>query len=170
MPRNGRKPDPQKNCRACTAPLTRKTFNGRLEDRGVFLRRKFCNRRCMAKSMEGLRVPTAHNSRRQSSKLVKPACERCGSTKRRHVHHVDENPLNNDPSNLQTLCVSCHRLLHSPNWNKTTKQRRSCAHCSAPARRRGLCWTHLTRLKRFGHPLLKKTKRGSTWVLSKVAA
>jgi hypothetical protein len=27
------------------------------------------------------------------------------------VHHLDGNDSNNDPSNLQSLCVPCHRLL-----------------------------------------------------------
>jgi len=26
------------------------------------------------------------------------------------VDHIDRNPSNNDPSNLQTLCANCHRL------------------------------------------------------------
>ena len=28
------------------------------------------------------------------------------------IHHIDENPLNNDINNLAVLCVMCHRKLH----------------------------------------------------------
>jgi hypothetical protein len=30
-----------------------------------------------------------------------------------HVHHRDENPLNNDPSNHVHLCSAHHRLVHN---------------------------------------------------------
>lgn len=46
---------------------------------------------------------------------VKDACETCGYSSiyddRRDldVHHLDGNHQNNDLSNLQTLCVPCHR-------------------------------------------------------------
>ncbi len=38
----------------------------------------------------------------------KSRCERCGSTKNLMVHHKDGNRKNNKPSNLETLCWSCH--------------------------------------------------------------
>ena len=38
----------------------------------------------------------------------KGACEQCGSKKNLMVHHKDGNRKNNEPSNLQTLCWSCH--------------------------------------------------------------
>lgn len=168
MPRKPQ-PDPIKNCEKCGKRLQRQRFNGVLEDMGAFLRRHYCNRKCMAAAMEGrIKSLTPHNSRRQSAKQKKPQCERCGKTGRLHVHHKDENPLNNAPANLQTLCGSCHRLVHSPNVNKMTGQRVACLHCSKPARQRGLCWTHLMRFKRYGDPLMKKLKRGSTWILSRL--
>lgn len=47
-----------------------------------------------------------------------PLCSRCGfegdSTNRLHVHHEDENPANNDLSNLSILCRKCHVLHHHP--------------------------------------------------------
>lgn len=169
MPRKP-KPDPIKYCERCGAVLKRQRFNGTLEDMGAFSRRHYCNRICMAAAMEGkIRNLTPHSSRYQSAKQAKLRCEHCGMAGRRHVHHKDENPLNNDPANLQTLCVFCHRQAHSPYVNKTTGQRIACSHCSKPARQRGLCWTHLTRFRRYGDPLMKKLKRGSIWILSKVA-
>jgi hypothetical protein len=38
----------------------------------------------------------------------KSSCETCGSKKNLMVHHKDGNRNNNSPSNLQTLCWSCH--------------------------------------------------------------
>ena len=29
-----------------------------------------------------------------------------------HMHHIDHNPLNNDPSNLTEICSTCHRIEH----------------------------------------------------------
>jgi hypothetical protein len=93
--------------------------------------------------------------------------EICGSTRKRHVHHRDENPMNNAPANLQTLCASCHRLVHSPHFDKTTGQRKPCLHCEKPAQKLGLCWTHNSRRIRFGDPLAKKVKVGSSWLLTR---
>lgn len=38
----------------------------------------------------------------------KSKCELCGSTRNLMVHHKDGNRKNNNASNLQTLCWSCH--------------------------------------------------------------
>mgnify|MGYP001608982363 CR=1 FL=1 len=156
---NPRKPDPFKQCQKCGKTLQRKRFKWTLESMNAFLRRKYCDQVCMAAGMEGvIKVLNPKNSRRQSGKAIKRQCERCGKATKRHVHHKDENPLNNDPSNLETLCASCHQLSHSPNWDATTGQLKPCLHCSQPARRKGLCWTHLTRLKHYGDPLGKMGK------------
>lgn len=39
-------------------------------------------------------------------------CVLCESTKRLHVHHIDEDPLNNRAVNLVTLCPKCHHRVH----------------------------------------------------------
>jgi len=41
----------------------------------------------------------------------KSKCENCGSTKNLMVHHINGNRKNNKPSNLKTLCWSCHEKL-----------------------------------------------------------
>lgn len=166
-----RKPTPIKHCRKCRTRLERKDFNGTLEDLAAFRRRKFCDRTCMAAWMEGrIKKPSPQASRRQSAKAVGPSCELCGRTGcRLHVHHKDQNPENNAPTNLQTLCGSCHRVSHSPNYTGTPPRRKPCALCSRPVARIGLCNTHLTRLKRHGDPLAKKVKTGSVWRLQRVA-
>ena len=44
----------------------------------------------------------------------KSYCESCGfiakHSSQLDVDHIDGNNLNNDESNLQTLCANCHRL------------------------------------------------------------
>ena len=45
-------------------------------------------------------------------------CQDCGEQRARwgaalHVHHIDENKLNNDPANLISLCSQCHRDRHA---------------------------------------------------------
>lgn len=45
-----------------------------------------------------------------------PICERClnqGRTKGADlVHHINENPKDNRPENLMSLCVQCHEAMH----------------------------------------------------------
>lgn len=40
-------------------------------------------------------------------------CEVCSSRKRLEVHHIDENPANNEIDNLIKLCYTCHQKVHS---------------------------------------------------------
>lgn len=48
-------------------------------------------------------------------KYNKGFCEICKTTKNLDVHHIDEDRSNNFPSNLITLCKTCHSRLHSKN-------------------------------------------------------
>jgi len=165
-----RKMDPIKHCEACGKRMARKRYRGTLEDLSAFRRRHYCNQGCMARGMTGvIKHLTEQNSRRQSAKARRTQCEKCGrADSRLYAHHKDRNPLNNAAPNLQTLCGSCHRRSHSRHWSATLNQREACIYCSQPARQRGLCWTHLTRYKKYGDPLVTKIKVGSTWILSKV--
>lgn len=51
-------------------------------------------------------------------------CAKCGSTKRLQRHHVDRDPTNNTPANVEVLCESCHKALHVqppgvyPSWSE----------------------------------------------------
>jgi len=166
-----RKPDPEKYCEMCGILLIRKVYGGvRLEDLSTFKKRKYCNQKCMGEAMEGtIKVENPKNYRRQSVKTRKGNCEKCGrGDSLLHVHHKDHNPMNNDPLNLTTLCGSCHRLCHSPNYTEMGEPNQPCRICGKQSARQQLCNTHLTRLKKHGDPLLKKVKQGSEWVLIRV--
>jgi len=78
---------------------------------GVFLRRQFCDRLCMAQQMVKPTVTRATYLSR-ARKFKKEACERCGARDHLHVHHRDRNYTNNDPANLETLCERCHGKEH----------------------------------------------------------
>ncbi|WP_233149480.1 HNH endonuclease signature motif containing protein [Herbaspirillum camelliae] len=109
---SNRKPDPEKRCTICGCRLARKrNQSGRLEDMTSFLRRNFCSLSCAnSRSKGGLSRKAFHA---QARKQRKESCEACGTKTRLHVHHLDEDWTNNDPSNLQTLCVFCHQYWHA---------------------------------------------------------
>ena len=122
-----RKPDPLKHCQQCGKRMNRKTINGRVEDMTVFRRRKYCNRRCMARAFIKI-DPTLSALRKRVEGYKKGTCEVCAATQALSVHHMDENPENNRPSNLRTLCNSCHQIWHW-HFGKTRPKKRSSLPC-----------------------------------------
>ena len=101
---------PTKYCQRCGSKIERKRFNGRLEDMGAFKRRKYCSLSCANTKDRPAHWGTHHWRAR---KHRKNQCEACGSTDQLHAHHVDGKPENNEPKNIQTLCVFCHNFLHA---------------------------------------------------------
>jgi hypothetical protein len=101
---------PEKSCKCCGTEMERKRFNGRLEDLSVFLRRQHCSLRCANTRERPSHWGTYHWRARRHRKSH---CEACGSTDQLHAHHADGKPENNDPENIQTLCVWCHNFLHA---------------------------------------------------------
>jgi hypothetical protein len=155
-----RKQDQVKYCDYCGVPLTRKRFGGRLEDRGRFQKRKFCSLECMGKATTRPpqnREAASRQARKVASDqgLLKKTCETCGSCSRLNLHHIDGDNTNNTPSNLMTLCASCHTTWH---WRhgKNARQKATCSVCGKPASGLGLCQKHYQRYKRHGDPLLVK--------------
>lgn len=110
------KPGRKKNCKACGAPLVRKRYGNRMEDRSRFLVREHCTQTCANSRATVTR--SAHQWRARPHR--KPACEECGATEKLHAHHKDRDWANDAPENLQTLCASCHLKLH---WREDREQR-----------------------------------------------
>jgi hypothetical protein len=106
-----RTPDPIKYCLTCSKELHRQVFNGRLEDMGRFKIRKYCDAKCMGIARR-IANPKRRTILKQIRHLRKEVCEHCGTTQKLSLHHIDLDWSNNDPANIQTLCMRCHLLLH----------------------------------------------------------
>lgn len=151
-------------CGHCDTLLERKRINGRLEDFGVFNRRKFCGRECMAAHMmkdDPNRQAYAIRARKQS---LKKCCELCGTIDRLTIHHKDRNWRNNTPSNLQTLCNSCHTSLHHLEGGtyRQAQEKPPCKFCGKQSYRSGVCNTCRTRIRKHGDPYFGR----SEWIAS----
>ena len=157
-----RKQEPEKYCKNCGKRLTRKRYNGTLESNHAFNRRKYCNLQCagMANQKE-----TIAGIRKRYASFRKDMCERCGATENLDLHHKDSNPANNKPSNLMTLCDSCHTKWHWEHGKETTVKRSVCIVCGKPGKGLNLCLKHYQRQKLYGSPYLTKKKFGSRFVL-----
>jgi len=103
-----RKAEAKKYCETCGAQMSRRRYNGRLEDFGVFQRRKYCSLSCANTRKE---VTTA-GLRWRAEQLRDPACEICGAFSKLHAHHIDGDITNNTSENIQTLCARCHAAHH----------------------------------------------------------
>jgi hypothetical protein len=159
MPRP-RLSDPDNHCQHCKKLMCRKKFSGgRLEARSNFSRRKFCDFICMGLSFVGRDRGGRSDSRmRTEASEMTPMrpCEKCGEKLGAHVHHIDATPQNNDPSNLERLCPSCHRFSHiTP---------RFCTVCGNPHKGLGFCLKHYQRFKRHGSPLVVRVWRDGSRV------
>ena len=162
---------PEKSCAFCKTPFLRKTFSdGGREPLKDFLRRKYCDRKCMADAFEAKpEAPkTADGSRYHARKAVaKGACEKCGKPNAGDVHHKDGNPMNNSLDNLQRTCRSCHMKAHH--------SKPPCVICGKPQECKGFCNKHYHRFKKYGDPLFTKynvpeTKRPPTITPAVLAA
>lgn len=111
----------EKHCDRCGSPLQRKRYNGVLEDRTAFSRRKFCSLRCAnTRGVWGQSLTAQH---RISARSRGPRCESCGVTPQNprslHVHHRNGDWKDHRPENLQTLCIRCH--LHGAHGGKRSR-------------------------------------------------
>jgi hypothetical protein len=164
-----RKSVPVKQCAQCGADLHRKTYNGRLEDRPIFLRRKYCDLTCAGRAhRKPDQTGQEARSRKRSRHLLKPVCEACGTAQLLQTHHLDGDPRNNEPSNVQTLCASCHARWH---WQhgKTPRRPKPCVVCGQPSRRAGMCQKHYQRFHKYGDPLLTKRHIGRPYCLVRLS-
>lgn len=55
-----------------------------------------------------------HAHRRQRKRLIaeNPLCQKCGDAWAEQLHHLDHNPHNRAPDNVEMLCEKCHREEH----------------------------------------------------------
>lgn len=149
-----------KSCDNCKQPLIRKKrTSGVWESPLQFSRRRFCNRACMGehKAKRPAEVRAKARGRYYAQQMIAASqCELCETMENLIRHHRDENPTNNDPSNLQVLCRPCHNSLH--------KELRGlvCRVCGGKNYAKGYCHTHYNRWKKHGNPLVKcvNTRRG----------
>lgn len=153
------KPDPEKYCEYCGKLMHRVRFSsGRLEDLTAFKRRKYCDRTCMRKAYikfdNEQSWSDAHTTARKVNELFndnQDTCELCGKVGRVDVHHIDENPQNNNPSNLQVLCRSCHMKIHRSRKICIVDGCNNFSSC-----KEGYCDKHGYRYKRYGSPFIVK--------------
>ncbi len=98
-----------KTCQKCGKEFHRRRFGSRLEDFTRWSQRKYCSKQC-----NYIREAIDHKSsfHRLARTFLKNCCALCDSTKNLDVHHKDRNYKNNEPSNLETLCHTCHMKLH----------------------------------------------------------
>jgi len=162
-----RKPTPDKMCPTCGKKMERRRFNGRLEDLGAFNRRIYCDRACMAAGMMK-DSPTSSALLKRATKHRGEKCEECGTTENLGIHHIDSNQANNNPSNLMTLCGSCHTSWHWAN-GKTMPAPKPCEVCGEPSRKLGMCQKHYQRFVKYGDPCLTKKRLGAYFVLVREA-
>jgi 5-methylcytosine-specific restriction endonuclease McrA len=125
-------------------------------------RRRFCSVACAAKHRYRNAPLSKSLIYRKAARSIPlgSACQHCGRSEvSLDKHHIDENPLNNDPENVMTLCDSCHTKLH---WRlgKKRNPRASCSVCGKPASRRGYCQKHWFRFAKYGNPLTTKKSLG----------
>lgn len=148
---------PTRCCESCGKPLERKQYPGGFkESLHDLARRRFCNHACKgaAQLIESPVNGVKARGRKGARKITpRVACARCGRRDRLEVHHKDENPTNNNPANLEVLCLWCHRRDHK---NKGC----SVPACSAPYRAAGYCNKHYYRFKKYGDPLVKRSGSG----------
>ena len=160
-----RMPDPEKYCSHCGKRLQRKTYPNSIEDMGVFKRRKYCDQVCMARAKMKEKV-TLSALRVRARKFIGKQCDRCGTTTRLAVHHIDGNPANNVMDNLMTLCDVCHTTWHWQHGKKATRKPPSyCKVCGNPARKLDMCSLHYQRFRKYGNPSLTKKRVGSHYEL-----
>ncbi|MEK6885184.1 MAG: HNH endonuclease [Nanoarchaeota archaeon] len=63
-----------------------------------------------------LRVPIPSELKKEIYNLYSYECVDCGEKNKKllQIHHIDEDPSNNDITNLEIVCVWCHALGRHP--------------------------------------------------------
>jgi len=72
------------------------------------------------------------SGRRQAQRTIPaPWCQNCLSKRLPQRHHVDGDPTNNDPENVEILCQACHTAIHRADgtWGHGNVKPAECAVC-----------------------------------------
>lgn len=150
-------PLPQKFCAWCGEPLLRKRYGTQLEDRSVFMRRKFCDLKCFAEAKTSAEPSLAALRKRHQKNVQKGStCANCGTKQLLGLHHFDGDPANNSPENVTTLCASCHTRWHWEHGKVPAQVSPPCRVCGKKSRGHSMCQKHWLRFKQYGDPLLTK--------------
>lgn len=148
-------------CAYCGQPMPRRRYpKGTLEPPCLYARRKYCDLACSGMGQRKTN-PTPGAIGKRVKPLRAAACERCGATSNLSIHHVDENRLNNDPSNLQTLCSRCHTTVHWETGKTMPVKSPPCRVCGQRSKGHGLCGKHYQRWRKWGDPLMVKVNQYS---------
>lgn len=109
------KPTPNKSCEWCGKEFNRKRVgkDQALECYSNYMRRRFCSISCSVQRQHATEPPTEAAARKRAQKRNGGSCEACSKTTETVVHHVNGNPKDNRPENLQTLCSPCHSFWHA---------------------------------------------------------
>jgi len=84
----------------------------------------FCSRKCSNFVHRTLNSKIAYMAKGYARSIKdhgKIICNRCGydDINVLIVHHLDSNRLNNEITNLETLCANCHHKIH---WGDSEKR------------------------------------------------
>jgi len=108
---NGTSLTPRPTCIDCGAGISKKPTAVRCKSCAAKI-----NTWNVKQAREALDNKDASETTARGRKLVrdqmKDSCEECGRTVRLHIHHMDKDPMNCEPSNLKTLCEPCHKQWH----------------------------------------------------------
>ena len=98
-----------KICPKCGKEFHRRRFGKRLEDFTRWNQRIYCSKQC-----NYIRPEISHKTsyHRLARYFLNHYCQNCGSTENLDVHHKDRNYKNNEITNLETLCHTCHMKYH----------------------------------------------------------
>ena len=65
-----------------------------------------------------LRLPFTKLQRESIITRLGKHCSTCNKIEDLQIHHIDENPSNNELDNLKLLCYRCHKKVHAINLKK----------------------------------------------------
>lgn len=95
------------NCDVCGSELLKSKSNVKRNDK------HYCNRECYNNRHKGELKKIKRGSEYFSNLINNSSCK-CGESKNYllHIHHIDSDPSNNSPDNLEIVCANCHIKRH----------------------------------------------------------